>query len=874
MMSFRIGFAGLSAMVALSAAAASVKVGEMTLPTYMFSDPDPVPKTSADCYPYFRYDGYTANPAPKAWKTATLESDRLRVVVTPEVGGKIWGAYDLKTGVDFIYFNHVAKFRDISMRGPWASGGIEFNFGKMGHEPYTSAPVDWCVRTNEDGSVSCFVGGTEWLCRTYWQVEIRLKDGEPSFTTHATWFNASGLTQTYYQWMNAAFHGGDGTRYYFPGKNWIGHCGDAHPWPMEGGHNLAEYSGNDVPCYESDHRSMHVINGDARNFGVWWPWLKSGARHFSEAGEKYGRKIWMWGLSRQGAIWENLLTDSDGPYVELQSGRAFQQPNGTCWKTPFKHPSFAPGSTDSFTERWTAVTDRSELEGMDSEKDIEPRPVEMPPDFDWDSAYGLYIRGTQTLRQGRDPDPVEAERLLLASKGKDRYFVPTLDALAGLYVSQGRWNEAKDCVRTTLSVDTYDAEANYLDGIMLANGGDAASALDRLGLAAFDPRFRSAALAFAARICLGRGDLPEADRLAMKAMDANSLNLDAMAVRIMAARKRGDVASAKRMASAALEALPLYTLFQAELAKLGEPWNEAWIGGEFPEKTWAELGTWYETSGLLDEALECYGRAKRSIIAAVRAAHVVHRLGDDGRASDLLNAAASFDLGFDFPFRAESQAAFVWATERNASWKFRYLLALLYASKACNAEADAELRKCGQEMDHVPALIYRAQRLGGDAAKADLKKAAEIEDSWRVGVGIYQLCAAENRWADARRVLGDYVRRFPGKLGLELNYARSLIKTGAYAEAVSFLESLNTLPSELGEKPGALYQEALGALADAALGRGDRVAASAYVQKALTAPETLGTGRQFRDDRVIDSWPRRVQEFVRGAKGHPSASAD
>lgn len=70
------------------------------------------------------------------------------------------GAYDLRTGVDFIYFNHVAKFRDISMRGPWASGGIEFNFGKMGHEPYTSAPVDWCARTNEDGSVSCFVGGT------------------------------------------------------------------------------------------------------------------------------------------------------------------------------------------------------------------------------------------------------------------------------------------------------------------------------------------------------------------------------------------------------------------------------------------------------------------------------------------------------------------------------------------------------------------------------------------------------------------------------------------------------------------------------------------------------------------------------------------
>ena len=862
----RLGI-GLTALCTMSAAvAADIKIGEMTLPTYMFSDPDPVPKTSADCYPYFRYDGYTEKAVPKTWQTVTLESDCIRVVVTPEVGGKIWGAYDLKNGVDFIYFNHVAKFRDISMRGPWASGGIEFNFGKMGHEPYTSAPVDWCVRTNSDGSVSCLVGGTEWLCRTFWQVEIRLKDGEPSFTTHSTWFNASGLTQTYYQWMNAAFHGGDGTRYYFPGQNWIGHAGDSHPWPMEGGHNLAEYSGNNVPCYDSDHRSMHIINGDARNFGVWWPWLKAGAWHYSESGEKYGRKIWMWGLSRQGAIWENLLTDSDGPYVELQSGRAMQQPNGTCWKTPFKHPSFAPGTTDSFVERWSAVSDKSELEGLGSDSATETRPVEMPKDFNWDSAYGLFIHGLQTLRQGRDPDPVEAERLLLASRSKERYFVPTLDALAGLYVSQGRWHEAKDCVVAALSVDTYDAEANYLEGMMLADSGDVPSALDRLGVAAYDPRFRSAAFSLASRINLGRGNWREAERLAAKAMDANSLNLDAIAVRIIAARSLGDVERARRMAVSALEVVPLSHLLRVELGRLGESGVEGWIKGEFPEKTWTELGTWYETCGLFSEAAECFGKAKGSIIAAIRAAHIAHRLGDEVLAAKRLKAAAAIDLGFDFPFRAESQRALQWASESGVSWKFRYLLALLYANKARNAEADAELRRCGDSIDSVPALLFRAQRLGGDLARTDLKKAAAICDSWRVGVGLYDSFAKEERWADALRVLKDYVSRFPGKLGLELNYARALIKTGAYAEAVSFLEPLRTLPSELGEKPGALYQEALGALADAALARGDEAAASAYLQKALVAPETLGTGRPYRDDRVIDSWPVRVQKFVRSGK--------
>ena len=108
------------------------------------------------------------------------------------------------------------------------------------------------------------------------------------------------------------------------------------------------------------------------------------------------------------------------------------------------------------------------------------------------------------------------------------------------------------------------------------------------------------------------------------------------------------------------------------------------------------------------------------------------------------------------------------------------------------------------------------------------------------------------------------MRRYPGRLGREINYARALVRTGACAEAVAFLETLDTLPSELGEKPIAIYQEALGALADEALARGDE-AAAAHIRKALSTPETLGAGRQFRDDRVLDAWPARVRDFWRRA---------
>lgn len=147
-------------------AAARVNVGSMELKTYPFSDPDPVPATDLPRYPYFRYDGTTDAAVTQTWKTVTLENDRIRVVMLPQVGGKVWTATDKVTGRDFLYCNHVMKFRDIAMRGPWVSGGIEFNFGILGHAPSSSTPVDWFVRENADGSASFFVSSEEFVTRT------------------------------------------------------------------------------------------------------------------------------------------------------------------------------------------------------------------------------------------------------------------------------------------------------------------------------------------------------------------------------------------------------------------------------------------------------------------------------------------------------------------------------------------------------------------------------------------------------------------------------------------------------------------------------------------------------------------------------------
>ena len=81
-------------------------------------------------------------------------------------------------------------------------------------------------------------------------------------------------------------------------------------------------------------------------FGGYWHDDDFGMARYQPHDEKPGKKIWIWGLSQQGMIWEKLLTDTDGQYVEVQSGRLFNQNAEKSTFTPFKHKSFSPYGTD------------------------------------------------------------------------------------------------------------------------------------------------------------------------------------------------------------------------------------------------------------------------------------------------------------------------------------------------------------------------------------------------------------------------------------------------------------------------------------------------------------------------------------------------
>jgi len=346
-------FIGLMLVMFQAATAQNAVVRETTqnLITYPFSDPEPVPKPGR-IYPYFRYDGYTDKPVMKDWKFIELENDYIKVYITPEIGGKIWGAYEKSTNFPFVYFNHVVKFRDVAMRGAWTSGGIEINFGDIGHAPTVSAPVDYFTRTNADGSVSCFLGAWDWSARTRWMVEVNLPKDKAYFTTKSHWYNATPFETSYYHWMNAGFKAAGNLEFVFPGTNYIGHDGEVGPWPKDSlGRNLNFYEQNNFGTY----KSYHVLGKKTDFYGGFWHDDNMGFARYSPYHEKLGKKIWIWGLSREGMIWEKLLTDNDGQYVELQSGRLFNQAAEGSMYSPFKHVSFMPYTHDSWTEYWFPV---------------------------------------------------------------------------------------------------------------------------------------------------------------------------------------------------------------------------------------------------------------------------------------------------------------------------------------------------------------------------------------------------------------------------------------------------------------------------------------------------------------------------------------
>src|SRR5262245_12544967 len=130
--------------------------------------------SSGVVYPHPVIDRVFDEPAEQPYTARFLENRYLKIMILPELGGRVQMALDKTNGYHFIYYNQVIKPALVGLAGPWISGGIEFNWPQH-HRPSTFAPLDWRIVEHDDGS------------RTVWCSEIEgmfFTKGMHGFTLH------------------------------------------------------------------------------------------------------------------------------------------------------------------------------------------------------------------------------------------------------------------------------------------------------------------------------------------------------------------------------------------------------------------------------------------------------------------------------------------------------------------------------------------------------------------------------------------------------------------------------------------------------------------------------------------------------------------
>ena len=910
----------VGASASLFAGSTTVKEYDKVFTTYPYSDPDPVPAVTK-FYPYFRYDGFTDQPVPKKWKVVELSNDYLQLLILPEVGGKVWAAIEKTTGRPFLYYNHVVKFRDISMRGPWTSGGMEANYGIIGHTPNCFSPVDYVARRNPDGSASCIIGTLDLLTRTAWRMEINLPAGQAGLTTRSFWHNSSGQGEPYYTWMNIGIKAAGNLQFENPGKHYLGHDGQVFDWPVnpENGHNISWYDQNDFGPY----KSYHVFGRLSEFFGGYYHDDDFGMAHSAAYGDKPGRKVWIWGLSRQGMIWEKLLTDTDGQYVEVQSGRLFNQTMDESSVTPFKHKDFAPYATDTWQEHWQPVkgtkgfvcaspygamnvtreagqlvirispsrplADRLEvfdggtrlwsqavslkpmqplearlklaaepkalrvclggdkLQYAEGDGDVLSRPVKAPVDFDWNTDYGLFLKGRENECER---EYLEAGTNFTACLRTNHNYGPALVELAALANRRGASAEAADLARHALSIDTYDPGANYQFGVASAALGRTADVKDAFSIAALAPAWRTAADTELAKEYLREKEYDRALASATASLDTDRLNVDAYQIQACVARLTGDKAGAAAAGKALLELDPLNHFAGFEKYLRGQGTAAEFLGGlrnELPQETLLELAAWYRGAGLAADAVRVLELATNTEALYWRA-----YLQQD---TNLLAQAQAASPAFVFPFRAESVPVFQWANEKSPAWESRYYLGLLRWSQGEVTEARKLFAECGDTPGYGPFYAARAQ-VSEDTAPRDLARAAELDPGqWRYGAMLVKLAMKQNDAGAALLLAASYANRFPSNNVIALLHTKALLLNGQYQPAIDILNTLDVIPCEGSTDARATRREAYLMLALEQMRNGLPDRALPLIDQARQWPENLGAGRPYAadaDERLED----------------------
>jgi tetratricopeptide (TPR) repeat protein len=328
--------------------------------------------SSGRVYPLPVIDRIEVQPVEHTWQAVHLENDFIRLMVIPEIGGRIHVGLDKLNGYDFFYRQNVIKPALVGLAGPWISGGVEFNWPQH-HRPATFMPVEVSIERGTDGSVTVWCSDHDPMTNMKGMHGLCLHPDKAVLEVKVRLYNRTVDTQTFLWWANVATHANEQYQSFFPRdvRFIADHAKRAvTEYPLSQGKyygvDYRERALHGVPDEETPARCVpdgsfapndlswfanipvptsYMVVGSQGDFsGGYDHKRKAGVVAVANHHVAPGKKQWTWGNHDFGYAWDRSLTDSDGPYVELMAGvYTDNQPDFSF---------LAPGETKTFSQYW------------------------------------------------------------------------------------------------------------------------------------------------------------------------------------------------------------------------------------------------------------------------------------------------------------------------------------------------------------------------------------------------------------------------------------------------------------------------------------------------------------------------------------------
>lgn len=325
--------------------------GTVTIPTYIAGPPDKNPifytgrvyqGAKGMVYPYPMQDALTDEKRDVTYRQVCLENEYLKVCVLPELGGRIFEAVDKTNGYNFFYKQSVIKPALIGMLGAWISGGVEWNIPHH-HRATSFMPVLYRTHEHKDGSKSVSVGELELRDRMRWAITLTLRPGSSLLEARVVALNTTPVRNSLLYFANVAVHTNENYQVIFPPSTRFAtqHAKrEFARWPIAdtvyAGVDFTR--GVDVSRWKNHPSSISMFAWNDTD-----DWLagydhgrQAGTLHVADHHQVPGKKFFTWGAGPSGKLWDKILSDTDGPYLELMVGAWSDNQPDYSWLQPYE----------------------------------------------------------------------------------------------------------------------------------------------------------------------------------------------------------------------------------------------------------------------------------------------------------------------------------------------------------------------------------------------------------------------------------------------------------------------------------------------------------------------------------------------------------